>query len=90
MASKHEITICLGSSCFSRGSKDVLRAIKQYLKDNDLETQVFFHGQLCSGQCEKGPNMKIDETDYHEVSEDNVIDILDEVFGGGLTPLNKV
>ena len=80
MASKHEITICLGSSCFSRGSKDVLRTIKRYLQEKDLEDEVFFHGQLCSGQCEKGPNMRIDDKDYHEVNEDNVIEILDEVF----------
>ncbi len=80
MASKHEITICLGSSCFSRGSKDVLRTIKRYLQEKDLEDEVFFHGQLCSGQCEKGPNMRIDDKDYHEVNEENVIGILDEVF----------
>ena len=80
MASKHEITICLGSSCFSRGSKDVLRTIKRYLQEKDIEDEVFFHGQLCSGQCEKGPNMRIDDKDYHEVNEENVIGILDEVF----------
>ena len=81
MASKHEITICLGSSCFSRGSKDVLRTVKRYLQEKDLEERVFFHGQLCSGHCEKGPNMRIDDKDYHEVNEENVIGILDEVFG---------
>ena len=80
MASKYEITICLGSSCFSRGSKDVLRTIKRYLQEKDIEDEVFFHGQLCSGQCEKGPNMRIDDKDYHEVNEENVIGILDEVF----------
>jgi len=80
MGSKHEITICLGSSCFSRGSKDVLRAVKRYLQEKGLEDEVFFHGQLCSGQCENGPNMKIDDKEYHEVNEDNVIDILNEVF----------
>jgi len=81
MKSKHEITICLGSSCFSRGSKNVLKTVKKYLQEKNLEDKVFFHGQLCSGQCEKGPNMKIDSKDYHEVNEDNVIDILNDVFG---------
>ena len=81
MKAKHEITICLGSSCFSRGSKNVLKTVKKYLQEKNLEDKVFFHGQLCSGQCEKGPNMKIDSKDYHEVNEDNVIDILNDVFG---------
>jgi len=82
MSHKHEITICLGSSCFSRGSKDVLRTVKAYLKDHGLEDEVFFHGQLCSGQCEKGPNMKVNDIDYHEVNPENVIDILNKAFGG--------
>ncbi|NPA35452.1 MAG: (2Fe-2S) ferredoxin domain-containing protein [Chlorobi bacterium] len=81
MNAKHEITICLGSSCFSRGSREILKTIKSYLKDRGLEEKVFFHGQLCSGRCEKGPNMKIDDVDYHEVSEENVTDLLDEIFG---------
>jgi NADH:ubiquinone oxidoreductase subunit E len=81
MGYKHEITICLGSSCFSRGSKDVLKAVKSYLKEHSLEDDVFFHGQLCSGQCEKGPNITINDKQFHEVNEENVIGILDEVFG---------
>jgi NADH:ubiquinone oxidoreductase subunit E len=55
------IHICLGSSCFSRGNKDVVAYIKEYLKKNHLEDKVVFKGARCMGNCSRGPNMKIGE-----------------------------
>ena len=40
---KKEIVICLGSSCFSRGNKDVLEVVKRFLKEHQLTAEVFFH-----------------------------------------------
>ncbi len=80
MEEKHEIVICLGSSCFSRGSKEILNSVKKYLKDHDLEDRVFFHGQLCMGKCEKGPNLVIDDKTYNEVNVESVTGILDDIF----------
>ncbi len=37
MAQRIEMQICLGSSCFSRGNKDVVVFIREYLKKNHLE-----------------------------------------------------
>ena len=53
------IHICLGSSCFSRGNKDVVAFIKEYLKKNHLEDKVIFKGARCMGKCSNGPNLRI-------------------------------
>lgn len=45
---KHDITICLGSSCFSRGNKSVLEIVKTFLKEHNLESEVFFMA-ICVG-----------------------------------------
>ena len=42
MTRKIEMQICLGSSCFSRGNKDVVMFIKDYLSINHLEDKVIF------------------------------------------------
>ncbi len=55
-----EMHICLGSSCFSRGNKDVVMFIKEYLKKHHLEDKVIFKGARCMGNCSKGPNIMID------------------------------
>ncbi|TAJ14960.1 (2Fe-2S) ferredoxin domain-containing protein [Marinilabiliaceae bacterium JC017] len=77
---KHDITICLGSSCFSRGNKSVLEIVKTFLKEHNLESEVFFHGDLCGGYCDRGPVLKIDDELYECVTSDNIYDILNAFF----------
>lgn len=77
---KKEIVICLGSSCFSRGSKKTVQLIKDYIHEHQLEDKVFFHGTHCSGNCANGPILKIDEKEYQNVSPDNINLLLDSIF----------
>lgn len=80
MQNEHSITICMGSSCFSRGNKEVLTIIKNFLVEHQLEESVFFRGELCTGYCEKGPVLKIDDKEFFRVSTDKIYDILTEYF----------
>ncbi|MFA7082733.1 MAG: NAD(P)H-dependent oxidoreductase subunit E [Bacteroidales bacterium] len=75
---KKEITICLGSSCFSRGNNKNLEIIQEYIKTKGLEADVNFKGQLCSEQCQEGPVLTIDSTTYKEVTQTKLIEILDK------------
>ena len=59
MSNRIEIVICLGSSCFSRGNKQMLKAIQTYLKENNLCDKVNFHGGHCFGNCADGPSIKV-------------------------------
>ncbi len=80
MQNEHSITICLGSSCFSRGNKEILSIVKKFIAEHELEEEVFFRGELCTGNCEKGPVLKIDEKLYGNVDPDKVYGILGEYF----------
>jgi NADH:ubiquinone oxidoreductase subunit E len=80
MQTEHLLTICMGSSCFSRGNKDVLAIVKKFLADHHLEDSVFFRGELCTGNCEKGPVLKIDDEQFNHVDPDKVYDILAAYF----------
>lgn len=77
---QHEISICMGSSCFARGNKLTLQKIKNYLKRNSIEDKVVFKGNRCFDQCGKGPNLMIDNKMFHQVTDDNVETILDQFF----------
>jgi NADH:ubiquinone oxidoreductase subunit E len=61
MAHGIEMHICLGSSCFSRGNKEVVSFIRDYLKRNHLEDKVVFKGARCMGHCSNGPNLRIND-----------------------------
>ncbi len=77
---KVSIVICLGSSCFSRGNRETLEVIKEYLKEKNVEDRVAFKGQLCSGSCNMGPVVWIDGKKYEGVTPTNVLPILNEIF----------
>ncbi len=80
MHNEHSITICMGSSCFSRGNKEILSIVKKFLAEHHLEESVFFRGELCTGNCEIGPVLKIDDEQYSTVSSEKVYDILAKYF----------
>ena len=77
---KIEMTICLGSSCFSRGSGKTLQVINDYIEKNQLEEKIDFRGELCSGNCKDGPNLKIAGKLYNQVDSESVTAILDGIF----------
>ena len=58
--SKTRITICLGSSCFTRGNDQHLPQIQEWLGRRGLNDRVLLKGSRCEGQCLHGPNLKID------------------------------
>ena len=81
MARTIEMQICLGSSCFSRGNKDIVMFIKNYLKKNHLDGKVIFRGSRCMGNCNNGPNLTISNRTYGEVTISNVETILEKEIG---------
>ena len=75
-----EIKICLGSSCFSRGNKQSVKLIREYLVEHKMEESVFFSGAHCFGNCAEGPMIKINDVVYRHVEPTDIRGILDEYF----------
>ena len=81
MAQRIEMQICLGSSCFSRGNRDVVAFIREYLKKNHLEDRIIFKGARCMDLCSKGPNLRINEKIIEEVTLLKIEGILEKELG---------
>ncbi len=75
-----EITICMGSSCFSRGNKKTLQLIQQYLNERGIQDKVLFKGSHCLGKCEQGPVLRIGETEHLHLSSAQLTSLLDDHF----------
>ncbi len=84
MVHRIEMQICLGSSCFSRGNKDVVMFIREYLRKNHLDDKVIFRGARCMGRCSNGPNLNINGIITEDVTLSKIESILGEEseFGG--------
>jgi NADH:ubiquinone oxidoreductase subunit E len=77
---KKEVIICLGSSCFARGNKHIVKLVNDYLRERNLVNEVKFHGERCFGTCANGPSLKIDGKLFDRQNEEHIIALLDEFF----------
>lgn len=66
-SSNNSITICMGSSCFSRGNNRNIEVVQHFIAQNSLNASVDVRGHLCEGLCKSGPNLVIDGKLYQEV-----------------------
>jgi NADH:ubiquinone oxidoreductase subunit E len=82
MAHKIEMHICLGSSCFSRGNKDVVQYIKEYIRKNQLEDKLIFKGSRCMNHCNNGPNIRINNEVIEGISVSTIESILEKEIEG--------
>lgn len=49
------VTLCLGSSCHSRGNKDLTATVLKWQSENNLRVNLNLSGSLCLGRCNEGP-----------------------------------
>lgn len=55
------VTICIGSSCHLKGSRDVITSFENLVTQHKIDNQVELTGSFCMGECAKGVCVKIDE-----------------------------
>lgn len=58
------ITICIGSSCHIKGSKEVVEKIEKLVEKHDVEGKIELKAAFCMGECLKGVCVKLDEELY--------------------------
>lgn len=55
-----KITICIGSSCHVKGSREVIDIFQRMIKDNGLTKKVELAGTFCMGKCQQGICVDVD------------------------------
>lgn len=55
-----KVTLCIGSSCHLKGSKQVLEQLQQLISDNNLGNKVELGGSFCMGNCKEGVCVTVD------------------------------
>jgi len=81
MKKADEIRICLGSSCFSRGNKEIVKEIRSFLEKHHLSQKVVFRGSHCLGNCQDGPNISVNQKIIPAISRSNIIEELGRELG---------
>ena len=66
-----KVTVCIGSSCHIKGSRQVVEKLQELIAANNLGDKVELAGTFCLGQCQLGVCVTVDEA-FHSVSPDTV------------------
>ena len=77
------ISICMGSSCFSRGNNQNIEVLQESLAERTLPAGVELKGHLCEGHCKSGPNIVINGKTYHEVDPIVILGLLNHFLPKG-------
>ena len=66
-----KITVCIGSSCHIKGSRQVVGALQKLIAENNLSDKVDLGGTFCMGNCQKGVCVSVDDA-FFSVTPDTV------------------
>ncbi len=72
-----KITVCIGSSCHIKGSRQVVEQLQYLIAKNNLNDKVELSGTFCMGKCQEGVCVTVDDN-FHSVSPDTVKDFFEK------------
>ncbi len=59
-----KVTVCIGSACHIKGSRQVVEQLQQLVADNGLKEKVDLGGTFCMGKCQQGVCVTVDDQFY--------------------------
>ena len=72
-----KITVCIGSSCHIKGSRQVVEQLQNLIAENALGDKVELGGTFCMGKCQQGVCVTVDDT-FYSVTPDTVSAFFEE------------
>ena len=72
-----KITICIGSSCHIKGSRQVVEGLQSLVAEHNLNDQVELSGTFCMGRCQEGVCVTVDG-EFYSVCPEGVSEFFDE------------
>ncbi len=68
-----KITVCIGSSCHIKGSRQVVEQLQYLIKENGISDKVELGATFCMGKCQAGVCVTVNDA-FHSVTPDSVGD----------------
>lgn len=59
-----KITVCIGSSCHLKGSRQIVQELQYLINENNLKDQVELSGTFCIGNCQNGVSVLLDDETF--------------------------
>ena len=66
-----KITVCIGSSCHVKGSRQVVEKLQALIVQNSLSDKLEISGTFCMGKCQQGVCVSVNDA-FYSVTPKNV------------------
>ena len=78
-----KVTVCIGSSCHVKGSRQVVEQLQQLIGENNLADKVELAGTFCMGKCQQGVCVTVDDA-FFSVTPETVEEFFNDNVKGKL------
>ena len=58
------ITVCVGSSCHLKGSREIVEQLQDLIAKEDLSKKISLSGSFCMKRCIRGVCVRVDDELY--------------------------
>lgn len=74
-----KVTVCIGSSCHIKGSRQVVEQLQYLIGENNLDDKVELGGTFCMGKCRQGVCVTVDG-EFYSVTPETVKAFFEEAI----------
>ena len=66
------VQVCVGSSCYLKGSQDIVDLFEKAIEEYHLEDDVILNGSFCIGKCNRvGVTVQVDQEVHVGITTEN-------------------
>ena len=66
------VQVCVGSSCYLKGSQDIVELLEDSVKAHGLSEEVVLSGSFCIGKCNRvGVTVQVNDEIHIVITRDN-------------------
>ena len=80
------VQVCVGSSCYLKGSQDIVELLESAVIEHHIEDEVVLSGSFCVGKCNRvGVTVQVDDNvhvgitreNFREFFKENILDVIE-------------
>lgn len=66
------IQACVGSSCYLKGSQEIVEMLQDAMTEHKIENEITLIGALCIGKCNRvGVTVQVDDDIHTGITKEN-------------------
>jgi NADH-quinone oxidoreductase subunit G len=81
-AGRVPVSVCVGTSCYLRGSQKLLQELLRHVAEHDLESSVELQATFCMEACDRGPTVRVAGQALHRADLESVRGLLEKAVAG--------